>query len=158
MQIRRLLSKKVILYQLQLISLYTCLSAHFLSRYHLREQCTLVGKCFSNAYQAISRLPVAHLGSPVALAAPGLSDKIDHDGRRGGGVLVPPVKTDAGILARRAVVFRRALADLNSSRQRWRVCRHQNGGVERSFQQSEQDTWISETPFYILKHRNGLNG
>lgn len=145
MQIRRLLSKKFILYQLQLISLYTCLSANFLSRYHLREQCTLVGKCLSNAYQAISRLPVAHLGSPVALAAPRLSYKIDHDGRRGGSVLVPPVKADAGILARRAVVFQRALADLHSGRQRWRVRRHQDGSVERSFQQSEQDTQINKT-------------
>lgn len=78
----------------------------------------------SNAYQAISRLPVAHLRSPIALAAPGLSDKIDHDGRRGGSVLVPPVKADARILARRAVVFQRALADLHSGRQRWRVRRH----------------------------------
>jgi len=93
----------------------------------------------SNAYQAISRLPVAHVGSLVALAAPGLPDKIDHDGRRGGSVLVPPVKADAGILARRAVVFWRALTDLHSGRQRWRVRRHQDGGVERSFQQSEKD-------------------
>jgi len=93
----------------------------------------------SNAYQAISRLPVAHLRSPIALATSSLSDKIDHDGRRGGGVLIPPVKADARILARRTVVFWRTLADLHSGRQWWRVCRHQDGGVERSFQQSEQD-------------------
>jgi len=75
----------------------------------------------SNAYKAISRLPVTHVGSAVALAAPGLPDEVDHDGRRGGGVLVPPVEADARILTGRAVVFGRALANLHSGRQRWRM-------------------------------------
>lgn len=82
-------------------------------------KCTLVRKCLRNAYQAISCLPVAHLGSVVALAALSLSDKIDHDGGRGGGVLVPSVEADTGVLAGRAVVFLRTLADFHSSRQRW---------------------------------------
>lgn len=90
-------------------------------------------------YQAVSRLLLAHVGSAVALATPRLSNEIDHDGRRGGGVLVPPVEADAGILAGRAVVLGRALADLHSGRQRWRVRGRQDGGVEGRFQQPERE-------------------
>lgn len=91
----------------------------------------------SNAYQAISRLPVAHVGSTVALAASGLPDEIDHDGGHGSGVHVPPVIAEARVLTGGAVVFRWALADLHSDRQRWRVCGREDGGVQRRLQKSE---------------------
>lgn len=91
----------------------------------------------SNAYQAISRLPLAHIGSAVALAASGLPDEIKHGGGRGGGVHVPPVVAEARVLAGSAVVFRRTLADLHSDRQRRRVRGREDGGVQRRLQKSK---------------------
>ena len=70
---------------------------------------------------------VANFRSAVTLATSRFSHEVNDDGGSSGcGIVMPPVKTDAGILARCAVVFWRALTDLDACRQRRRVrgCKH----------------------------------